>query len=303
MYYSVVGTQLVPCPPEELSNKTSWIALLTPEEAACEALPQGEPPLTALNGQGARFCKAEVHPEEITGTFCIPVRDKRKTRSSFCYTLRPNALILVDDTGIAAACLEKIRTSKRWKSPSAGRFFYDFLEALTTGDVIHLEELENRIAKLETAVLSGTLEDFNHKMLPLRKEVMDLTHYYTQLEELGAEMEENETGVLNRDEVRLFHLFGDRMGRLREETQMLREYSMQVREVYQSQIDLRQNKIMKILTVVTTLFLPLTLVAGWYGMNFDMPEFSSPFGYPAVILLSAVILSLCVWLMKKKKFW
>lgn len=156
--------------------------------------------------------------------------------------------------------------------------FYDFLEALTTGDVIHLEELENRIAKLETAVLSGTLEDFNHKMLPLRKEVMDLTHYYTQLEELGAEMEENETGVLNRDEVRLFHLFGDRMGRLREETQMLREYSMQVREVYQSQIDLRQNKIMKILTVVTTLFLPLTLVAGWYGMNFDMPEFSSPFG-------------------------
>ena len=177
------------------------------------------------------------------------------------------------------------------------------MEALTTGDVIHLEELENRIAKLETAVLSGTLEDFNHKMLPLRKEVMDLTHYYTQLEELGAEMEENETGVLNRDEVRLFHLFGDRMGRLREETQMLREYSMQVREVYQSQIDLRQNKIMKILTVVTTLFLPLTLVAGWYGMNFDMPEFSSPFGYPAVILLSAVILSLCVWLMKKKKFW
>lgn len=93
------------------------------------------------------------------------------------------------------------------------------------------------------------------------------------------------------------------MGRLREETQMLREYSMQVREVYQSQIDLRQNKIMKILTVVTTLFLPLTLVAGWYGMNFDMPEFSSPFGYPAVILLSVVILSLCVWLMKKKKFW
>lgn len=302
MYYQI-GAQLTPCQAVDLPLQAAWVGLFTQEEVARETLPQGVPPLTVFNSQGAHFCKAEVRPEEITGTFSIPARNKRKTRSSFCYTLRPNAVLFVDDTGLVSSCLEKIRTSKRWKAPRAGLFFYDFLETLTAGEILHLEALETRIAKLETAVLSGTLDDFNHKMLTLRKEVMDLTHYYTQLEDLGAEMEENETGFFDPEEIRLFHLFRDRMSRLREETQLLREYSMQVREVYQAQIDIRQNKIMKILTVVTTLFLPLTLIVGWYGMNFDMPELSWSFGYPAVILLSILVIAFCVWLMKKKKFW
>ena len=50
--------------------------------------------------------------------------------------------------------------------------------------------------------------------------------------------------------------------------------------------------------------LPLTLVAGWYGMNFsNMPELSWKYGYPAVIVISLVIVMICLWTMKKKKFW
>ena len=61
---------------------------------------------------------------------------------------------------------------------------------------------------------------------------------------------------------------------------------------------------MQILTVVTTLCLPLSLVAGWYGMNFaGMPELEWKYGYPAVIALSVVIVVICLWIMKKKKFW
>ena len=61
---------------------------------------------------------------------------------------------------------------------------------------------------------------------------------------------------------------------------------------------------MKILTIVTTIFLPLTLVAGWYGMNFsNMPELSWKYGYPAVMVISLVIVMICLWTMKKKKFW
>ena len=83
---------------------------------------------------------------------------------------------------------------------------------------------------------------------------------------------------------------------------MLREYSTQVREVYQAQIEIRQNKIMKTLTIVTTICLPLTLIAGWYGMNFRrMPELSWKYGYPAVILLSLCIVALSLYLCRKKK--
>lgn len=83
-----------------------------------------------------------------------------------------------------------------------------------------------------------------------------------------------------------------------------REYGLQIRELFQAEIDIRQNRIMKILTIVTTIFLPLTLVAGWYGMNFsNMPELSWKYGYPAVIVISLVIVMICLWTMKKKKFW
>ena len=60
---------------------------------------------------------------------------------------------------------------------------------------------------------------------------------------------------------------------------------------------------MKILTVVTTVFMPLTLIAGWYGMNFTaMPELNWKYGYAAVIILSAATVSLCIYLCKKKHF-
>lgn len=95
-----------------------------------------------------------------------------------------------------------------------------------------------------------------------------------------------------------------RLGRLRDDAQLLREYCLQVRELFQTQVDLRQNKIMKTLTLVTTLCLPLSLVAAWYGMNFTgMPELSWKYGYPAVIAASILIVIACLWIMKRKKLW
>lgn len=77
-----------------------------------------------------------------------------------------------------------------------------------------------------------------------------------------------------------------------------------MRELFQAEIDIWQNRIMKILTIVTTIFLPLSLVAGWYGMNFAyMPELSWKYGYPAVIVVSALVILICLWIMKKEKFW
>ena len=83
-------------------------------------------------------------------------------------------------------------------------------------------------------------------------------------------------------EARSLALSGERAHRLREDALSLREYLLQIRELYQAQIGIRQNEIMKSLTVVTTIFLPLSLLAGWYGMNFaGMPELTWPWGIPS----------------------
>ena len=68
-------------------------------------------------------------------------------------------------------------------------------------------------------------------------------------------------------------------------------------------MDVKQNRIMTLLTVITSIFLPLTLIAGWYGMNFKyMPELNWKLGYPAVILVSIAIVVGCVRWFKKKKW-
>ena len=83
-------------------------------------------------------------------------------------------------------------------------------------------------------------------------------------------------------------------------TAQLLEYAQQVREAYQSQVDSMQNKNMQFLTVISTLFFPLTLITGWYGMNFNnMPELEH--GYPGIIVLSILIVIICIIIFKKKK--
>lgn len=141
-------------------------------------------------------------------------------------------------------------------------------------------------------------------MTVLRKEIARWIRYYTQLDDLMCEFQENENGYFQDNELRMLHMAEKRIGRLLAEAQALREYGLQVRELFQTEIDIRQNRIMKILTVVTTIFLPLSLVAGWYGMNFvGMPELTWEYGYPVVIGASALIVLICLWIMKKKKFW
>ena len=105
------------------------------------------------------------------------------------------------------------------------------------------------------------------------------------------------------DDTQDWDKFAYRAERLQNHVQLLRENMLQLRELYQSKQDARQNKIMGILTIVTTFFLPLTLITGWYGMNFAyMPELKWRYGYPVVILVALIIAVVEFIYFKRKKF-
>jgi len=97
-------------------------------------------------------------------------------------------------------------------------------------------------------------------------------------------------------------MFTNRTNRLYQSINNLRDYVTQVREAYQAQVDINQNNLMKLFTVVTTIFLPLTLIVGWYGMNFNMPEYSWKHGYSVVIGISISVIIFCVVWFKKNKW-
>ncbi len=76
---------------------------------------------------------------------------------------------------------------------------------------------------------------------------------------------------------------------------------MHIREALDAALSFEQNRIMKMFTTVSAIFMPLTLIAGWYGMNFaGMPELLWRHGYAFVWILSILVVLLCVWYFKKK---
>ena len=67
-------------------------------------------------------------------------------------------------------------------------------------------------------------------------------------------------------------------------------------------MDISLNRIMKLFTVITAIFLPLTFIVGWYGMNLQMPEFRWSFGYPMVIILSVAVVIVSLVFFKRRKW-
>ncbi|MGX8702236.1 magnesium transporter CorA family protein [Caproiciproducens sp.] len=182
------------------------------------------------------------------------------------------------------------------------RILYAFFNNLTIHDSEELEALEEEISALEERVMEGADEDFIKDIIAMRKRLMFYKKYYEQLLDVAESIEENSNGILSPGALRYFKMFTNRVDRLNRSVLNLRDYITQVREAYQSQVDIGLNAIMKLFTVITAVFLPLTLLVGWYGMNFKyMPELQWPYGYAFAAGLSAVFVVVCLLFFKKKK--
>lgn len=287
-----------------LTKKVDWktahgmAAVFRPEELEKEK----NLPCFVQSPQTIRFCKVEKYSRYIYGTFYIPGKGTENKHISIAYYIFEENVILIDRTDYTKKLLGHVVEGEENKECRIDRLFYLFMDQMLEGDLEQLEHIEDKLSGLENAALGSEMKNFNQMMMGLKKEILHLYRYYGQLLNIGEKMLELELFAGESQES--FRLLLSRIARFQEETKMFREYAVQVREVYQSQIDIRQNNIMKILTIVTTIFFPLSVIAGWYGMNFNyMPELRSVYGYPVVILVSIMVVAGEIWLLKKKKFW
>ncbi len=184
------------------------------------------------------------------------------------------------------------------------RLIFGFLEQFISADNTILERIEEEIASYEDMINDLKLDrNFNYKITGIRKKLLMLDNYYQQFVSIGEELEENSADIFNEENLHYFRVFSSRAERLSNNTRMLQEFSVHVRESYHAQLDYDLNRIMKIFTVVTTIFLPLTLIVGWYGMNFtSMPELTWKYGYLYVTLLCIIVAIICIIFFRKKKF-
>ena len=185
---------------------------------------------------------------------------------------------------------------------SPAQLLLQFMEQMIEDDVLYLSHIESEAEKMEENISSGGSADFFPLLTKHRQKLSELNAYYEQLTNIG-ELFQSRACSSFADDTQDWDKFTHRAERLQNHVQLLRENMIQLRELYQSKQEARQNKIMGLLTIVTTFFLPLTLITGWYGMNFAyMPELKWRYGYPVIILVSLIVAIGEFIYFKKKKF-
>lgn len=304
MFYHIKDT-LVECDISEIKNSQyQYVSVLTKDEWSkykdnFDLVIDMELDLNDIHST-----KAVVNFDSLTGTFMIPDRNNITEQFyKFSFVLDEKGIIFIDDSGRVKKMIRRICRQKRWRIPSLERFIYDFLEQIIYRDMQLMEKYELELDKIEEAILKEVDDVDLNRISDIRSDIRDLRIHYEQLTDFGQEFEENENEFFTEENLRYFRLFLDRMDRLRDEARSLHEYTMQVRDLQHTQLDIKQNRIMTLLTVVTTIFMPLTLIVGWYGMNFKyMPELEWHWSYPVVFLISVLIVVLSLIYFKKKKW-
>lgn len=180
-------------------------------------------------------------------------------------------------------------------------YFIDGL--LSEGNMI-AEKLRNELTEMEESIVKGSAKEaFNVELLGLKKKALKYVNYYDQIIDIAETLEENDNEILEEDNLIYISNLTNKVTRLRDDMNALSSIADHISDAYATFLDQKLNSTMKRFTIITTIFFPLTIIVGWYGMNFqNMPELAWKYGYLYVILLS-VITILILSLMGRKNKW
>ena len=184
------------------------------------------------------------------------------------------------------------------------KVIYAFLDCLVGEDFKVLEDISVELSDMEEALMDEKVEkNFNATLLRKKKMLSRFHNYYEQILDIADTIYENENGIFDSESLMYISNITKKVERLKEDIDSLKNSVEHLQDAYSSFLDIKMNSTMKIFTVLTSVFFPLTIIVGWYGMNFEsMPEFHWKYGYLYVILLSLTTVLILTVVGKKKKW-
>jgi len=166
-----------------------------------------------------------------------------------------------------------------------------------------VDHMDNEIETIEDAILANPRPETLARALELKHEIVFLRRIISPQREIINRLSRDNFPMIDRHSRIYFRDVYDHLVRVQDLSESLREVISSVLDIYLNSTSLRLNEVMKALTVVSTIFLPLTFVAGVYGMNFeDMPEISWRWGYLFVWIIFALIFAGMLAYFRKKKW-
>ncbi len=172
------------------------------------------------------------------------------------------------------------KKSGRIRSRGADYLFFALLDAIVDNYFAVLEYLNDKIEVLEEAVYADPRPEVAHKIQELKKEVLRVRRWVYPVKELTSRLIENDHPLITHETKIFLRDILDHAIEVNESLQIYREMSMSLMEMYMSNMSNKMNEVMKVLTIMASIFIPMTFIAGIYGMNFDnMPELHWEYGY------------------------
>lgn len=220
---------------------------------------------------------------------------------------RRNLLLVVDILDADNSTRDSFVNALKKKangSPCLEKLICHFIEALLSGGSRFAEALQIELTKIEEAIVAGTAEkDMNRRLLTMKKSVLKYYGFYSQMQDIAETLEENMNSIFDPDRLIYLSNLTGKINRSREDVSWLNNTVDHLQDAYAAMLDQKLNNTMKVFTLITTIFFPLTIIVGWYGMNFTtMPELTWKYGYLYVIALSVIDVLVLYFIGKKKKW-
>jgi len=197
---------------------------------------------------------------------------------------------------------ERIRTSKgRVRQARSGYLAYALLDSIVDGYFILLENLGEKIEHLEETLLDKPTPDTLKAIQRLKRDLIFLRKSVWPLREVISGLERGGSHLFHETTITYLRDVYDHTIQVAETIESFRDMVASMRDTYLSSISNRMNEVMKVLTIIATIFIPITFIAGIYGMNFQfIPELAWRWSYFAALAVMAAVALIMIAYFKKK---
>ena len=202
------------------------------------------------------------------------------------------------------AVRQRIKSNKgRIRKLGEDYLFYSLMDSVVDQFFLVMEYVREQIEDIEDHILSNPSENMNEKIILLRRKISETRRMIHLTQEAVKKLIHEESEFIDEEIFPFLNDLLDHTQHLNSSFDSFREYANSIMEMYMSNLSNNLNVIMKTLTIFSLFFVPLTFLAGIYGMNFAyMPELQQKWGYPIVILIMLGIVGIMYMYMKRKKW-
>jgi len=198
----------------------------------------------------------------------------------------------------------RIRDTKyRIRRNGSDYLTYSLLDAIIDNYYIILESLGDDVEQLENEVFSNSSSSTIEKIYKMKRKIIQLRKSIWPLREVVSSLTRTENDLLKAGNLRFFSDLYDHIIMLIDTIESFREMVSGLLDIYLSSISNKMNEVMKVLTIIATIFIPLTFIAGVYGMNFQyMPELDWHWAYFAVLGVMVIVAVVMIIFFKRRKW-